>query len=150
MSKSLSFERDLLTCYRPDDSPESFLNWQPFKDKAIDAATPAKVPQGYSLAFSNLQASSQTTSYLGVKTISQYDPIACASICDQHPECIAFNLYFERDPSLDPNKETCPDPDSLTNIKCVRWGVHIDETTAKNTGERRGKHATYPRAHSLS
>ncbi len=122
----------------PDDSAESFLSYQPFKDNAIAAAGPANVPQGYSLAFSNLQASSQTVSYLGFKTINKYDPVACASYCDQLDGCIAFNLYYERDPSKNPNAEDCPNPPSVTNIKCVRWGVQIDETTAKNVGEHRG------------
>ncbi|KAK0116915.1 hypothetical protein ONS96_012761 [Cadophora gregata f. sp. sojae] len=105
----------------PDDSPESFLAHQPFKDDAVNAATEANVPQGYSLAFSNLEASSQTVSYLGLRIQDKYDPIACASYCDQHLGCFAFNLYYERDPSVSPNAANCPNPTSLTNIKCVRW-----------------------------
>ncbi|KAI6711413.1 hypothetical protein JHW43_006074 [Diplocarpon mali] len=121
----------------PDDSADSFLKWQPFKDNAAAAALPANVPQGYSLAFSNLEGSSQTVSYLGFQTISKYDPVTCASYCDQLDGCIAFNLYYERDPSEDPNVTDCPNPPSVTNIKCVRWGVQINKTTATNVGETR-------------
>ncbi|KAI9048530.1 hypothetical protein LZ554_007363 [Drepanopeziza brunnea f. sp. 'monogermtubi'] len=121
----------------PDDSAASFLSWQPFKDNAIAAAAPAQVPPGYSLAFSNLKGSSQTVSYLGFKTISQYDPVACASYCDKQAGCIAFNLYYERDPSVHPDATDCPDPTSVTNIKCVRWGIAINATTATNTGQYR-------------
>lgn len=123
---------------RPADDDTSFLTYQPFKDAATNAALPANVPQGYSLAFQNLQASSQTTTFLGVKTIDSYDPVTCASICDQQDGCVAFNLYFERDPTLAPNTTNCPNPPSSTNIKCVKWGVHIEGATATNKGEHRG------------
>ncbi|CZT44131.1 uncharacterized protein RSE6_04259 [Rhynchosporium secalis] len=121
----------------PDDTPEAFLAYELFKTNAINAATKANVPQGYSLAFSNLEASSRTSSYLGFKTLSKYDPIECASVCDQHPDCMAFNLYYERDPSIKPNAVDCPNPTSVTNVKCVRWGVPITKFTAKNNGEHR-------------
>ncbi|PBP19023.1 hypothetical protein BUE80_DR010095 [Diplocarpon rosae] len=121
----------------PDDSADSFLKWQPFKDNAAAAALPTNVPQGYSPAFSNLEGSTQTVSYLGFETIDKYDPVTCASYCDQLDGCIAFNLYYERDPSEDPNATDCPNPTSVTNIKCVRWGVQINETTATNLGETR-------------
>lgn len=134
----------------PDDSPESFLAYQPFKDDAINAATQANVPQGYTLAFSNLEASSQTVSYLGLRTQNKYDPIACASYCDQHPGCVAFNLYYERDPSISPNATNCPNPTSVTNIKCVRWGVQVSETTARNDGQHRSKKAHVCKSSSLT
>ena len=133
-----SVKSNIVNPNRPDDTDTSFLAYQPFEDAAIAAAIPTNVPQGYSLAFSNLQGSSQTTTYLGYETINSYDPVQCASICDQQDGCIAFNIYFERDPTLAPNKTNCANPPSLTNIKCVRWGVHIEQTTATNVGEYRG------------
>ncbi|KAL2073289.1 hypothetical protein VTL71DRAFT_10613 [Oculimacula yallundae] len=123
----------------PEDTPEAFLAYQPFKDDAIKHALDANVPQGYSLAYSNLQASSQTSSYLGFRTQKTYDPIACASYCDQHSGCIAFNLYYERDPAIETNAVDCPTSTSVTNIKCVRWGVPIKQETATNKGESRNK-----------
>lgn len=129
----------------PDDSPSSFLAYQPFKDTAAKYALNANVPNGYSLAFSNLQGSSQTVSYLGYKTLSAYDPVLCQQYCDSLDKCVAFNIYFERDPSVDPNQQNCPNPTSVTNIKCVRWGVHIQAETATNNGESRGKNIVLTR-----
>lgn len=74
---------------------------------------------------------------MGFTTLKKYDPIACQQVCDAAAGCAAFNLYFERDPSKDPNATYCPNPTSVTNIKCVKWGVRIDNTTAVNTGESR-------------
>ncbi|KAF4637064.1 hypothetical protein G7Y89_g1024 [Cudoniella acicularis] len=125
----------ILTLNSPDDSDTSFLNYAPFKVASSAAATQSGIPQGYSLAFSNLQASSQTVSYLSLKILSKYDPIVCASYCDQLDGCVALNLYFERDPSLNPNATSCANPKSLTNIKCVRWGVQITPDTAINDGQ---------------
>lgn len=67
-----SIQEQALMSNSPDTS-DAFLAYQPF----IDAANNAQTPQGYSLAFQNKQASSQTTSYLGYTTLSSYDPIAC-------------------------------------------------------------------------
>ncbi len=122
-----------LTINSPDTAT-AFQAYQPF----LDAANNALIPQGYSLAFLNLQGSSQTTSYLGYKTLSSYDTVACASYCDQLDGCIAFNIYYERDPSITP-AASCPNPSSVTNIKCVRWGVQIQQATATNTGENRSE-----------
>jgi hypothetical protein len=55
------------------DTPEAFLTYQPF----LDASSNTPTPQGYTLAFQGKQASSQTTSYLGYKTLDKYDPILC-------------------------------------------------------------------------
>lgn len=119
----------------PDDSDVLFLNYQPFQD----AANNASIPQGYTSAFANLQGSSQTTSYMGYETLDSYDTVGCASYCDQLDGCVGFNIYFERDPSQDANATNCPNPPSLTNIKCVRWGVQISADTATNTGQWRGE-----------
>ncbi|KUJ11847.1 uncharacterized protein LY89DRAFT_653320 [Mollisia scopiformis] len=121
------------TVNTPDDTPASFLAYQPFQTTATNAAT----PQGYTQSFVNLQGSSQTVSWLGYTTLSSYDTVACASYCDQLDGCQAFNIYYERDPTEDPNATSCPNPPSLTNIKCSRWGVQITADTAVNTGQNR-------------
>lgn len=115
------------------DTPEAFLAYQPFADAANGAAT----PDGYTLSFTNLQGSTTTTSYLGYTTIDSYDTVTCAADCSAIDGCEAFNLYFERDPSLDPNQEYCSNPASVTNIKCVFWGVQVSAATATNTGQFR-------------
>ncbi|TGO55923.1 hypothetical protein BOTNAR_0234g00140 [Botryotinia narcissicola] len=99
-------------------------------------ASKAPTPQGYTLAFSELKGSTQTTSYLGYKTLKSYDTVECAQYCDQQDGCIAFNIYFERDPTVDPGYK-CSNPPSTINYKCVKWGVQIKKETATNTGQYR-------------
>jgi hypothetical protein len=99
-------------------------------------------PAGYTLAFQDLQASSQIRRYLGYVNLDSYDVDECAAYCNRKDNCVAFNIYYERDPTVDPNEALCPNPPSLTNIKCVRWGLPVSEDTAKNIGQRRGKYPT--------
>ncbi|TEY46779.1 hypothetical protein BOTCAL_0314g00160 [Botryotinia calthae] len=117
---------------KPKDTAEAFLK----DDQYNKVASKASTPQGYTLSFSQLQGSSQTTSYLGYKTLKSYDTVECAQYCDQQDGCIAFNIYFERDPTVDPGYK-CTDPPSTINIKCVKWGVQIKKETATNTGQYR-------------
>ncbi|EPE29376.1 hypothetical protein GLAREA_00536 [Glarea lozoyensis ATCC 20868] len=121
----------------PDDA-QTFKDYQLFSDKANFYALPANVPQGYTLGFSNLKASTSMLPYLGFKTLDKYDPIACQVYCDQQEGCTAFNLYYERDPTVDPNDASCDNPPSLTNIKCVRWGAAVSTATVVNKGQTRG------------
>ncbi|RAL61416.1 hypothetical protein DID88_009346 [Monilinia fructigena] len=114
------------------DTAEAFLADPQYNAIASSASTPA----GYKLAFSQLQGSSQTTSYLGYKTMESYDTEGCAFFCDQQEGCIAFNLYLERDPTVDPGSN-CTNPASTTNFKCVKWGVQISDKTATNIGQYR-------------
>ncbi|KAG4033904.1 hypothetical protein MFRU_004g04000 [Monilinia fructicola] len=114
------------------DTAEAFLADPQYNAIASSASTPA----GYKLAFSQLQGSSQTTSYLGYKTLESYDTEGCAAFCDQQEGCIAFNLYLERDPTVDPGSN-CTNPASTTNYKCVKWGVQISDKTATNIGQYR-------------
>ncbi|CZR63772.1 uncharacterized protein PAC_13669 [Phialocephala subalpina] len=67
--------------------------------------------------FTNLHASTSTSSYMGYTILSSYDTNKCASLCTSQTGCTAFSLYFERDPTLDPNATSCPNSPSLTNIK---------------------------------
>ncbi|KAK6599418.1 hypothetical protein H4I95_08293 [Botrytis cinerea] len=117
---------------KPKDTAEAFLKDDQYNKIAYKAPT----PQGYTLSFSQLQGSSQTTSYLGYKTMKSYDTVECAQYCDQQDGCIAFNIYFERDPTVNPGKK-CSNPSSTINIKCVKWGVQIKKETATNTGQYR-------------
>lgn len=137
VSLKIHQHRQKANFYSPDD-PQTFKDYQLFADKANFYALPANVPQGYSLAFSNLKASSSIRPYLGLKTFEKYDPIACQVYCDQLEDCAAFNIYYERDPTVDPNDASCENPESLTNIKCVRWGAAVSAATATNKGQTRG------------
>lgn len=74
---------------------------------------------------------------MGYTTLTSYNTTECAADCNKIDGCVAFNLYYERDPSLDPNAQSCPNPPSVTNIKCVFWGVPVSKATATNNGQFR-------------
>ena len=100
-------------------------------------ATNAPTPDGYQVAFTNKQASLSASNYMGLNTLQSYDTLGCASLCDQAAGCQAFNMYIERDPSLDANAADCPDPASTTNYKCTLWGAPVSPEEATNNGQYR-------------
>ena len=75
--------------------------------------------------------------YMGLYTLKSYDVLGCASKCDQASGCVAFNMYLERDPSVDPNAANCPNPASTTNFKCTLWGAYVAASQATNYGQYR-------------
>ncbi|KAF2721948.1 hypothetical protein K431DRAFT_223218 [Polychaeton citri CBS 116435] len=103
-----------------------------------DIANNAVAPGGYSAAFTNLKGATSASSYLGYYTLKSYDTIKCQQKCDAISSCYAFNIYIERDPTLDPGAG-CEDPPSTTNYKCSLWGTQIDSKTATNKGQYRNK-----------
>ncbi|CAD0049870.1 unnamed protein product [Aureobasidium pullulans] len=120
------------------------------------AATGASAPTGYSVSFTNLQASNNVLGYLGFSLMGSYDPSACASRCDKVNGCQAINIYFERDPSgkfiyllfvstfsnttsVDPNDSSCSNPTSYSQIKCVYWGGPVTQSNALNNGQYRNQ-----------
>lgn len=102
------------------------------------AANNAVTPNGYYNTFTNLQGSSNSYGYLGFTTLASYDVQACASTCDAIRGCSGINIYFERDPTLEP-ADACPNPASTSTIKCVFWGGYVAAANAKNKGQWRNK-----------
>ena len=100
-------------------------------------ASNAPTPDGYSLVFTNKDASLSASNYMGLYTLTSFDTLECASKCDQAGGCEAFNVYSERDPSVDPNKDNCPNPPSTTNYKCTLWGAPVAVEEATNKGQYR-------------
>jgi hypothetical protein len=108
------------------------------------AANAAAVPAGYVQSFKNLNASSNAYGYMGFSTLQQYNPQTCATKCkciirfpilskfsetDEYPGssmkgCMGINIYFERDPKLTPDQNSCPNPPSLTQIKVNTIFLH--------------------------
>lgn len=95
------------------DTPSAFLSYSSF----ASAASGASVPSGYVNTFTNLNASNNAYGYLGFTTLTSYDTAACAKKCTAIDGCQAFNIYFERDPILNPDATGCPNPGSTTQIK---------------------------------
>lgn len=101
-------------------------------------AVNASVPQGYSLVFQNLDGSCSANTYLGLTTMKSFDTIKCQELCDATDLCTAFNVYMERDPSLNPNATMgCPNPSSIVNYKCTLWGAGVTVESASNKGQWR-------------
>ncbi|KAL8874653.1 MAG: hypothetical protein Q9174_000058 [Haloplaca sp. 1 TL-2023] len=99
-----------------------------------DSSSNAPVPDGYSLSFAGAQGSLSASKYMGLTTLERYDTLDCASLCDRAVGCQAFNLYIERDPTVSPNADDCPNPASTTNYKCTLWGVPVVGEQATNKG----------------
>ena len=74
---------------------------------------------------------------MGLYTLTSFDTLSCASRCDQASGCQAFNVYVERDPSVDPNAQNCPNPPSTINYKCTLWGAPVAAGEATNYGQWR-------------
>lgn len=117
----------------PDpDTPDAFLADTDFSSAAQSAVTPS----GFVQSFSNLEGSNSAYAYMGYTALDSYDAGVCASKCKAINGCNAFNIYFERDPTLDPGSN-CPNPASTTVIKCVFWGGPVYSTNANNKGQWR-------------
>ena len=84
----------------------------------------------------DLSSSVTQNSYLGLHTLPSYDVAGCSALCDSTALCTSFNLYVERDPSLNP-APACPNPSSITNYKCTLWGSGTQPASATNSGEKR-------------
>lgn len=117
---------------------------------ASASAAPSVIPSTddsdlqYNQVFLDLNASSSATSYLGLHVLDTYNWTACAAFCDCTDLCTSFNLYAERDPSLNPCRNDssaatvwgyyCPNPPSMTVWKCTLWGSVIAASTTTNHG----------------
>lgn len=98
-------------------------------------ASAAPTPQGYYQNFKNLGGASSAckytqianirtplliivllVGYLGYTVVKTYDVATCAAKCTAKTGCLAFNIYFERDPTLEPGTN-CDNPPAFANIK---------------------------------
>ncbi|GAM90385.1 hypothetical protein ANO11243_084280 [Dothideomycetidae sp. 11243] len=114
------------------DTPTAFSNNTAFASIALAAP----VPSGYVQRFQNLNASNNAYGYMGYTTLDSYDTALCAKKCTALKGCSSINIYFERDPSVEP-AAACPNPPSYTMIKCVFWGGPVNTANALNTGQWR-------------
>lgn len=109
------------------DTPEAFVDYGPFSQTAQSAGT----PDGYDVTFTDLHATDYAQDSLGYQDFASYDPNACAAKCTAEAECAAFNIYFERSPSVDP-ADGCTNPPSTTSIRCVLFSGLLSPQIAEN------------------
>lgn len=93
-------------------------------------------PPGYTLAFSDQYASLNADRYITFTQLPSMNATACAAFCDSVDDCKAFNIYFERTPSLDPGPN-CPNPAAASSVYCTLWGAPINVSQLSNGGEWR-------------
>lgn len=99
------------TSCETDNAPQTAF----YDQSAIrESSTSAEIPANYTLAYSNLQASSNAQGYQGYSLLNSYNVSECARVCNTNDRCIAFNILFERSPSVVPGAETCTDPPSTS------------------------------------
>lgn len=121
--------------YGPVASPNTdagFEAYPPFATFANFAPTPA----GYSRVFTNLNASVQSPQYQGLFYLTSYNTTECAALCNTATGCQSFNVFFERDPVIDPAPQ-CSNPPAQTDIKCTLFGGKISAANATNYGQYR-------------
>ncbi|GME34911.1 uncharacterized protein ALTATR162_LOCUS512 [Neofusicoccum parvum] len=97
------------------DTPEAFTA----SSELSNAASLDLTPDGYTGAFTYLKGATSSTGHMGYSTLQSYDTSLCALLCDNNNGCSAFNIFFERDPSLDPD-DSCSNPPSTNVIKCFQ------------------------------
>jgi hypothetical protein len=112
-----------------DDTTLAFLQDPNFSISALDAP----VPSGYTLAYANERASSVSDKYIMYSELQDYGTTNCSKQCDRTAGCEAFNIFFERTPTLNLGPE-CKTSLSSTVIKCVLWGSRLDGLDATNRG----------------
>ncbi|KAH0344482.1 hypothetical protein KCU83_g8329, partial [Aureobasidium melanogenum] len=115
------------------DTPAAFAADPYYMDQSLSA----KTPSGFTETFQNLTASNSADNYMGYTLLSSYDVSACASDCSAISGCNSVNIYFERDPSVNPDSPNCANPNSTINIKCVFWGGAVTAANANNFGQWR-------------
>ncbi|KAJ4356947.1 hypothetical protein N0V95_002890 [Ascochyta clinopodiicola] len=116
------------------DTADAFLGDSYYSQQASSA----KTPLGFNSVFSNTKASPNAPGYVGFTLLDTYDVQTCADKCNAISGCTSFNIYFERDPSVNPDDASCLDPASVTNIKCVWWSSKISPGVNVNDGQYRG------------
>ncbi|CAD6441785.1 ca94745b-74a2-466d-bc4a-aa2a58e6fe5c [Sclerotinia trifoliorum] len=104
-----------------------------------DAALNAVTPPGYVRVdgFQNVHAAAESATYLTYisDSFTSYDPAICANACNDIQGCTSFNIFFERDPTVAPDADDCPNPPSQTLIKCSLFGGLLDPSLARNNGQ---------------
>ncbi|KAG9550478.1 hypothetical protein KCU71_g15764, partial [Aureobasidium melanogenum] len=104
-------------------------------------ASNAPVPSGYVSTVVNAGGANSGYGYLGYSNLASYDTNACAAKCSKTVGCMAFNIYFERDPSVDPGtgNSGCANPSSVVYAKCALWGGPLNSDNAVNKGQMRNQ-----------
>lgn len=115
------------------NTTSAFLHYGAFSTLCTIAAAPS----GYQRTFHNQLAATSGANYMGYYTLSTgYDVNACAALCTDSQGCQGFNVYFERDPTVNP-APACANPAPTTNVKCSLFGAPPTQANVTNAGQWR-------------
>ena len=118
-----------------------FLSYAGFYNTAISAIAPTN----YTAIFIGYYAAVSQSGYLGYQFLATYDVNACAAFCNSVSSCAGFNIYHERDPSLNPvagaSSSSCPNPPPITSVVCAIYSTAPSADKATNIGEWRASFA---------
>ncbi|KAK6003873.1 hypothetical protein QM012_008723 [Aureobasidium pullulans] len=114
------------------DSPSAFSA----DPRWASLASNAPVPTGYVQTQTNANGANIAYGYLGYHNLESYDTNACANFCTTTLGCMAFNVYIQRDASLEP-APACSSPSSVIYAICALWGSPLSSDSATNTGSMR-------------
>ena len=132
--------QQIMYSYVPSpNTPQQFL-----VDSTMNGiANLALAPAGYTKQFGGLFGSMQNVQgpYLGFQQLESYNISECVSYCSSVPQCQAINIYFERDPVVDPGL-SCTNPSAASMVKCALWGGPIGAAQASDNGEYRNDFMT--------
>jgi hypothetical protein len=98
--------------------PDTAAGWVADLNLAASASAANKaLPTDYVSSFVALNASNSADNYMGFTLMTSYDVTGCATKCNAISGCNSFNIYFERDPSVNPDDSSCSDPPSTVQVK---------------------------------
>lgn len=91
----------------------------------LNSALSAYKPPSYAQVFSGYYTSLDPTRALRVIELDSYDPFSCSAACDFTDHCVGYNIYFERDPALEPapgySPSDCGQTSAVVRVKCSLW-----------------------------
>ncbi|KAL1301934.1 hypothetical protein AAFC00_002393 [Neodothiora populina] len=115
------------------DTAAAFTAYSGFRKAAVTAS----YPSGYLISFSGNTKAVSFANYMTYFTLTSYNPQTCADYCSNTYGCTSFNIFFERSPSLNP-AAACPNPPSISTVKCSLFSSRVSEQVATNAGQWRG------------
>lgn len=107
-------------------SVEAFKKSAYFARKANEAYDKVYMNQ-YTAVYKNKQATYSNptcNTFLFQTTNWWYNPDVCAAYCEMIPNCMSYDVFFERDPLTDPSSD-CPNPPSVTSSVCRFYSAPI-------------------------
>jgi hypothetical protein len=73
--------------------------------------------------FVDSDAAIEGGSLLSTQGLDSYDVDSCASLCNSNSKCVAFNIYFQRNPAFAGICSSNQQNEIITNVYCKLFGA---------------------------